>query len=165
MGHGSSESNTAPVVMYSTSWCGYCHRLKSQLEREGIEYSVVDIEQDPAAAEFVMGVNGGNQTVPTVRFADGTTLDAGVIIWATGYGPDYSWIGIPGLIRDGKVIHRRGATEVPGLYVLGLSWQHTRGSALLGFVQDDAAYLTGLITHTSRATQAAAASPAAQQTA
>jgi putative flavoprotein involved in K+ transport len=101
----------------------------------------------------------------TARFADGTTLDAGVIIWATGYGPDYSWIGIPGLIRDGKVIHRRGATEVPGLYVLGLSWQHTRGSALLGFVQDDAAHLAGLITHTSRATQAAAASPAAQQTA
>jgi len=47
---------------------------------------------------------------------------------------------------DGKVIHRRGVTEVPGLYFLGLSWQHTRGSALLGFVGDDAAYLAGLIT-------------------
>lgn len=53
--------------MYSTSWCGYCHRLKSQLDREGIGYEVVDIEQDPAAAAFVMSVNGGNQTVPTVR--------------------------------------------------------------------------------------------------
>jgi mycoredoxin len=60
--------------MYSTSWCGYCRRLKSQLDREGIGYEVVDIEQDPAAAEFVMSVNGGNQTVPTVRFPDGTTL-------------------------------------------------------------------------------------------
>ncbi|MEV6968983.1 mycoredoxin [Hamadaea sp. NPDC051192] len=62
------------LTMYSTSWCGYCHRLKSQLDREGIGYTVVDIEQDATAAEFVMSVNGGNQTVPTVRFADGTTL-------------------------------------------------------------------------------------------
>ena len=77
----------------------------------------------------------------TVRFSDGTTLDVGIIIWATGYRSDYSWVDIPGMIRDGKVIHRRGVTDVPGLYVLGLSWQHTRGSALLGFVHDDAAYL------------------------
>jgi mycoredoxin len=62
------------LTMYSTSWCGYCHRLKSQLDREGIAYEVVDIERDPAAADFVMSVNGGNQTVPTVRFADGSAL-------------------------------------------------------------------------------------------
>ena len=61
------------LTMYSTPWCGYCHRLKSQLDREGIQYDVIDIEQDPASAEFVMGVNGGNQTVPTVVFPDGTT--------------------------------------------------------------------------------------------
>jgi mycoredoxin len=60
--------------MYSTSWCGFCHRLKSQLDREGITYDVVDIEQDPAAADFVMSVNGGNQTVPTLRFSDGSAL-------------------------------------------------------------------------------------------
>lgn len=60
--------------MYSTSWCGYCHRLSSQLEREGIPYRVIDIEQDLAAAEFVMSVNGGNQTVPTVVFPDGSAL-------------------------------------------------------------------------------------------
>jgi mycoredoxin len=60
--------------MYSTSWCGYCHRLKTQLDREGIEYTVVDIERDEAAAEYVMSVNGGNQTVPTVRFGDGTSM-------------------------------------------------------------------------------------------
>ncbi|MDY7084917.1 MAG: mycoredoxin [Actinomycetota bacterium] len=59
------------LTMYSTSWCGYCHRLKSQLDREGIAYEVVDIEQQPEAAEFVMSVNGGNQTVPTVRIAPG----------------------------------------------------------------------------------------------
>ena len=62
------------LTMYSTPWCGYCRRLKAQLDREGIEYTVVDIEQDPAAAEFVMSVNGGNQTVPTVTFPDGTAL-------------------------------------------------------------------------------------------
>lgn len=62
------------LTMYSTTWCGYCRRLKSQLEREGIGHEVVDIEQDPAAAEFVMGVNGGNQTVPTVLFSDGSAL-------------------------------------------------------------------------------------------
>jgi mycoredoxin len=62
------------LIMYSTSWCGYCRRLRSQLDREGIGYSAIDIEKDPAAAEYVMGVNGGNQTVPTVRFPDGTAL-------------------------------------------------------------------------------------------
>jgi len=62
------------LTMYSTTWCGYCHRLRSQLDREGIGYRIVDIERDPTAAEFVMGVNGGNQTVPTVRFADGSTM-------------------------------------------------------------------------------------------
>jgi mycoredoxin len=59
-------------TMYSTPWCGYCHRLKGQLDREGIEFAVVDIEQDPDAAELVMSVNGGNQTVPTLVYADGT---------------------------------------------------------------------------------------------
>jgi mycoredoxin len=60
--------------MYSTTWCGFCHRLKTQLDREGIAYEVVDIEQDPASAEYVESVNGGNQTVPTIKFADGSAL-------------------------------------------------------------------------------------------
>lgn len=60
--------------MYSTPWCGYCRRLASQLDREGIGYTVIDIEQDLAAAEHVMHVNGGNRTVPTVEFPDGTAL-------------------------------------------------------------------------------------------
>ena len=68
------------LTMYSTSWCGYCYRLKSQLEREGIAYEVVDIERNPAAAEYVMGINGGNQTVPTVRFPDGSTLTNPTIV-------------------------------------------------------------------------------------
>lgn len=62
------------LTMYSTSWCGYCHRLKSQLDRAGIAYDVVDIERDDTAAKYVMSVNGGNQTVPTVRFADGSAM-------------------------------------------------------------------------------------------
>ena len=65
---------TAPLTIYSTQWCGYCHRLMKQLDREQVGYEVVDIEQDPKAADFVMSVNGGNQTVPTVVFADGTAL-------------------------------------------------------------------------------------------
>ncbi len=64
----------APLTVYSTSWCGYCHRLMKQLDREGVGYDVVDIEQEPSAAEYVMSVNGGNQTVPTVVFADGSAL-------------------------------------------------------------------------------------------
>jgi putative flavoprotein involved in K+ transport len=79
----------------------------------------------------------------TVRFADGSTREVGVVIWATGYRTDYSWIDIPGLVNDGRVTHRRGVTDVPGLYFLGLPWQHTRGSALLGFVKDDAAHIAG----------------------
>ena len=60
------------ITMFSTSWCGYCRRLKSQLDREGIAYSEVNIENVADAAEFVMNVNGGNQTVPTVLFPDGS---------------------------------------------------------------------------------------------
>ena len=59
-------------TMYTTPWCGYCHRLKSQLDREGIGYDVVDIEQDPSAADVVMAANAGNQTVPTLVYADGS---------------------------------------------------------------------------------------------
>ena len=67
-----STTTTATFTMYSTPWCGYCHRLRSQLDREGIEYDVVDIEQHPEAASLVESVNHGNQTVPTLVFSDGT---------------------------------------------------------------------------------------------
>jgi mycoredoxin len=62
------------LTMYTTTWCGFCRNLKSQLARSGIEIAEVDIERDEAAAEFVMSVNGGNQTVPTVVFPDGSVL-------------------------------------------------------------------------------------------
>lgn len=60
--------------MFTTSWCGYCHRLKAQLTREGVVFSEVDIEADAEAAAFVASVNDGNEIVPTLAFDDGTTL-------------------------------------------------------------------------------------------
>jgi mycoredoxin len=66
------NTSGASFTMYSTPWCGYCHRLRSQLDREGITYDVVDIERQPEAADIVMQVNNGNQTVPTLVFSDGS---------------------------------------------------------------------------------------------
>jgi mycoredoxin len=66
--------DAAPVTMFTTTWCGYCVRLKKLMQREGIEFAEVDIEQDPSAAERVMQANGGNRTVPTLIFADGVAL-------------------------------------------------------------------------------------------
>jgi mycoredoxin len=70
----SARDMQGTVTMYSTTWCGYCQRLKKQMDREGIAYTEINIEQDPASAAFVEKANGGNQTVPTVLFADGSTL-------------------------------------------------------------------------------------------
>jgi mycoredoxin len=67
-----ASSDAAPVTVYSTQWCGYCHRLTGQLDRAGIEYDVVDIEREADGAAVVARVNDGNLTVPTVVFADGS---------------------------------------------------------------------------------------------
>jgi putative flavoprotein involved in K+ transport len=77
----------------------------------------------------------------TATFADGSELEVDAVIWATGYRSDYSWIDPPIFDSSGRVKHRRGVTDVPGLYLLGLSWQHTRGSALIGWVKDDAEFI------------------------
>jgi mycoredoxin len=63
-----------PLTMYTTQWCAFCRRLKSQLAKDGIEIVEVDIEADPEAADYVMTVNGGFQTVPTIVFPDGSAL-------------------------------------------------------------------------------------------
>jgi putative flavoprotein involved in K+ transport len=76
----------------------------------------------------------------TITFADGSTVDVDAVIWATGYRLDHSWIEFPVADTDGR-LHRRGVTDVRGLYFLGLPWQHTRGSALLGWVKDDAEFI------------------------
>jgi putative flavoprotein involved in K+ transport len=120
---------------------------RRQLERKGVRFRprLVDAEGR------------------TVRFADHRLLeDVGVVVWATGYRSDYGWIQIPGVVREGHVVHRRGVAEVPGLHFLGLSWQHTRGSALLGFVNDDAAWLADQIQAHRRAAMSATV-PATQE--
>ena len=61
------------ITMFSTSWCGYCRRLKSQLDSAEIGYTEVNIENTEGTAELVESLNGGNQTVPTVIFPDGST--------------------------------------------------------------------------------------------
>lgn len=68
------SASDSQLTMYTTTWCGYCRRLKTALKSAGIRYTEVDIEVDPAAAQYVMSVNNGNQTVPTVKFADGSAL-------------------------------------------------------------------------------------------
>ena len=77
----------------------------------------------------------------TVGFEDGDRLDVRTVIWATGFRADHSWIEAPIFDQDGNAAHKRGVTESPGLYLLGLSWLHTRGSALIGWVKDDAEHV------------------------
>jgi putative flavoprotein involved in K+ transport len=98
-----------------------------------------------------------------VRFADGSIAAPDAIVWATGYRPDHAWIDLPVLDEDGRLRHRRGVTEVPGLYFLGLSWQHTRGSALLGWIEDDARFIADRIDEHARAPRRAGGGRAAPQ--
>jgi putative flavoprotein involved in K+ transport len=78
----------------------------------------------------------------TVTFADGSAADFDAVVWATGFRADHTWIDIPDVTDErGRIRHQRGVTPSPGLYMLGLTWQHTRGSALLGWVGRDAAFL------------------------
>lgn len=77
----------------------------------------------------------------TVTFGDGSELEVDAVIWATGYRPDYSWIDLPIFDEGGRLRHQRGITDVRGLSFLGLTWQWTRGSALIGWVKEDAEFL------------------------
>jgi putative flavoprotein involved in K+ transport len=74
-------------------------------------------------------------------FEDGSEVEVDAVIWATGYRPEYSWIKLPVFDEGGRLRHRRGVAEISGLYFLGLTWQYTRGSALIGFVRDDAEFI------------------------
>jgi len=94
----------------------------------------------------------------TTRFVDGSELKVDAVIWATGYRPDYPWIDLPVFDPDGRVRHKRGVTDVPGVYFLGLTWQHTRGSALLGWVREDAEFIAEQIAQPAEAPALAAAS-------
>jgi len=99
-----------------------------------------------------------------VRFHDGGRLSPGAVIWATGFELDHSFVQLPVFDTDGRLVHQRGVTASPGLYFLGMPWQHTRGSALLGWVKDDAQYIADQIaalasTGTSSTAPALAAAP------
>lgn len=97
----------------------------------------------------------------TVTFADGSQLAVDAVVWATGYRLDHSFVALPIFDDHGRLRHRRGVTEVPGLYFLGLPWQHTRGSALLGWVKDDAQFIAERIAEdASRRARAGSPAPA-----
>jgi len=84
----------------------------------------------------------------TLRFADGSTVAVDAVVWATGFRSDYSWIHVPVLDARGLPEHRRGVTDAPGLYFLGMHDQYSRGSSLIGWVTHDAAYLVDRIART-----------------
>jgi putative flavoprotein involved in K+ transport len=81
----------------------------------------------------------------TVVFADRRELTVEAVVWATGFRSDYSWIHAPVVDHVGRPVHRRGVTDAPGLYFLGLHGQYSRGSSLIGFVKDDAAYIVDCV--------------------
>jgi putative flavoprotein involved in K+ transport len=103
------------------------------------------IGSSPRAARRRHGIRLRGRTVAIsgaeVTFSDGARLEPSTVVWATGFGLDHSWIHAPVFDATGRLVHERGVAASPGLYFLGLPWQHTRGSALLGWVKDDAEHL------------------------
>jgi putative flavoprotein involved in K+ transport len=87
----------------------------------------------------------------TVTFADGPELAVDAVVWATGFRPDHEFVHLPVFDAAGRVKHRRGVTDIAGLYFLGLLWQYTRGSALLGWVKDDAQFIAERIAESAAA--------------
>jgi putative flavoprotein involved in K+ transport len=116
-------------------------RFGQRLEHQGETL----IGSSPRAARRRYGIELRPRAVDAsgreVRFADGSALLPAAVIWATGFALDQSFVHAPVFDEDGRLVHRRGVTAVPGLYFLGLLWQYTRGSALLGWVKDDAEYI------------------------
>ena len=103
----------------------------------------------------------------TVTFADAGRLVVEAVIWATGFDRDYAWIDVPVFDGEGMPVHERGVTASPGLYFLGMPWQHTRGSALLGWVKDDAEHIADEISAyaTDRSTPRSSAAAALPESA
>jgi putative flavoprotein involved in K+ transport len=128
-------------------WLGRLGILEKSVDtRLGRRLSTRDtlIGSSPRTAKragVVMHGRAVGATGRTLVFEDGSTLDVASAIWASGYRFDHSWIDLPITDGSGKLVHRRGVTGVPGLYFLGLPWQHTRGSALVGWVKDDARFI------------------------
>ena len=103
------------------------------------------IGSSPRAARRRHGIDLRGRTVDAsgdeVRFDDGSRLSPGAVIWATGFGLDHSFVQLPIFDEGGRLMHQRGVTAAPGVYFLGLPWQYTRGSALLGWVKADAEHI------------------------
>jgi putative flavoprotein involved in K+ transport len=129
-------------------WLTKTHLLSATVEsRLGSKLQHRDtlIGSSPRELERRYGVELKSRAIDaagrSVRFEGGDELEVDAVIWATGYRPDVSWIDLPILDSNGRLRHRRGVTDLPGLFFLGLTWQWTRGSALIGWVKDDAAFL------------------------
>lgn len=122
----------------TTTWIGRRMRRREML-----------IGDDPARIARRHGVRLVDRVVRAegdgLRSIDGTLSPARTVIWCTGYRPDYAWLDLPVLDDEGRPRHRRGITRVPGVHFLGLPWQHSRGSALLGWVADDAEHVANMI--------------------
>lgn len=110
-----------------------------------LRYRETLIGSSPRAARRRYGIRLRGRTVDAQRsevlFADGSRLAPAAVIWATGFAVDHSFVHVPVFDDAARLMHRRGVTAAPGLYFLGLTWQHTRGSALLGWVKDDAQFI------------------------
>ena len=114
-----------------------------------LRYRDTLIGSSPRAAQSRHGIRLRGRTVDAqgseVVFEDGSRLAPATVIWATGFAIDHSFVQVPVFDDAARLMHRRGVTAAPGLHFLGLTWQHTRGSALLGWVKDDAEYIAGQI--------------------
>jgi len=114
-----------------------------------LRYRDTLIGSSPRAAREQHGIHLRGRTVdaqgPEVVFADGSRLAPATVIWATGFAVDHSFVHVPVFDDAARLMHHRGVTCAPGLYFLGLTWQYTRGSALLGWVKDDAEFIAGRI--------------------
>jgi putative flavoprotein involved in K+ transport len=129
-----------------------------------LRYRDTLIGSSPRAARSRHGIRLRGRTVDAqgsdVIFSDGSRLALAAVIWATGFAIDHSFVHVPVFDDAARLMHRRGVTAAPGLYFLGLTWQHTRGSALLGWVKDDAEYIADEIAAHHAARPAKAEVPA-----
>jgi putative flavoprotein involved in K+ transport len=118
--------------------------IGSRLGRR-LQYRDTLIGSSPRAVRRRHGIRLRTRTTDAARreitFGDGTRLEPAAVVWATGFVLDHSFVEAPVFDDAGRARHRRGVTDSPGLYFLGLPWQHTRGSALLGWVRDDARFI------------------------
>jgi putative flavoprotein involved in K+ transport len=124
--------------------------ISSRIGQRMRERDPVLIGSSPRAA-VRLGIKLEARVVQTagreISFSDGSKLTVDSVIWATGFKPAHSWVEVPVFDDDGRVKQHRGVTTSDGLYFLGLAWQHTRGSALLGWIKEDAAYIAEQIAH------------------